>query len=218
MAASAASPSVASAPVVADRHAAEARHPDVLAQERDLLGDEVADLLVRVAVRQLQQADRSATTCSACRRRSSRSDQPGGLRLRVPRRRSCAAPRRSRRARPRAHVGRAQAGDLHRELARELLEVIGPGDEVGLAVELEQHAEPRAMMDVAGDDALAGDAAGLLGGGAEALGTQPRAAFSTSPSDASRARLQSMMPAPVWSRSCLTSSGLIMWIPGVLRC
>ena len=53
----AASP-VASRRGLADRHAREARHPDVLAQQGDLLGNQVADLAVGVAVRLLEQADR----------------------------------------------------------------------------------------------------------------------------------------------------------------
>ena len=54
----AASSSEAGGGRLADAHAGEARDPDVLAEEGDLLGDEVADLLVGVAVRLLEQADR----------------------------------------------------------------------------------------------------------------------------------------------------------------
>ena len=71
------------------------------------------------------------------------------------------------------HVGRdgldgrvhgREARDLHREVADELLEVLVAGHEVGLAVDLDEHAQPAAGVDVGGHLALAGVAAGLLGG------------------------------------------------------
>src|SRR6185369_9169181 len=57
-----------------------------------------------------------------------------------------------------------EARDLDREVADELLELVGAGDEVGLAVDLDQHADPAARVDVAGDDAFARVPARLLGG------------------------------------------------------
>ena len=71
-------------------------------------------------------------------------------------------------------VQRRQAGDLDREVADELLELVGAGHEVGLAVDLDEHADPAAGVDVARDEALAGVAAGLLGGRGEALLAQER--------------------------------------------
>jgi hypothetical protein len=53
--------------------------------------------------------------------------------------------------------------------AAELLEVRGLRDEVRLAVDLEQHADAVVAVHVRGDDALAGQAPRLLGGGGEAL-------------------------------------------------
>ena len=67
-----------------------------------------------------------------------------------------------------------EAGDLHGEVADELLELVGAGHEVGLAVDLDQHADAAAGVDVAGDEALAGVAAGLLRRGGEALLAQLR--------------------------------------------
>ena len=71
-------------------------------------------------------------------------------------------------------VQRGEAGDLDREVADELLELVGAGDEVGLAVDLDEHADPAAGVDVARDEALAGLAVGLLGGRREALLAQDR--------------------------------------------
>ena len=58
----------------------------------------------------------------------------------------------------------AKRDDLHGEVAHELLEVLGAGHEVGLAVDLDQHADAAAGVDVGGDEPLACLAAGLLGG------------------------------------------------------
>ena len=71
-------------------------------------------------------------------------------------------------------VQRREAGDLDREVADELLELVGAGHEVGLAVDLDEHADAAAGVDVARDEALAGVAAGLLGGRREALLAQQR--------------------------------------------
>ena len=65
------------------------------------------------------------------------------------------------------------AGDGYRQLARELVEVVRASHEIGLAVELEEHAKPRAMVDVAADDALAHLSVGLLCGCREALLAEP---------------------------------------------
>ena len=62
------------------------------------------------------------------------------------------------------HVERRQAGDLNGQVADELLELVGPGYEVRLAVDLDQDAHPAAGVDVARDEALARVATGLLGG------------------------------------------------------
>ena len=64
-------------------------------------------------------------------------------------------------------VERARPADLDRQVADELLELVGPGDEVRLAVDLDQDADAAAGVDVARDEALAGVAAGLLRGRGE---------------------------------------------------
>ena len=71
-------------------------------------------------------------------------------------------------------VQRREAGDLHGEVADELLELVGAGHEVGLAVDLDEHADAAAGVDVARDEALARLAAGLLGGRREALLAEER--------------------------------------------
>ena len=45
-------------------------------------------------------------------------------------------------------------GHLHGEVFHQLLEIVGAGHEVGLAVDLDQHAELRAGVNVAADHAL----------------------------------------------------------------
>ena len=72
-----------------------------------------------------------------------------------------------------AHPARREPRHLHRQLARELLEVISARHEIGLAVELQQDPQARAMVDVAGDHAFADGAARLLGSDREALVAEP---------------------------------------------
>ena len=62
-------------------------------------------------------------------------------------------------------VDRPQAGDLHRQVTNQLLELVGARHEVGLAVDLDQNADPATGMDVAADEALASLTAGPLGSG-----------------------------------------------------
>ena len=62
--------------------------------------------------------------------------------------------------------------DVDRDLAGELLEVVVAGDEVGLALDLDQHADLAAGVDVGGDDALARCLARALRGRGLALDSQ----------------------------------------------
>src|SRR5262249_31309854 len=55
-----------------------------------------------------------------------------------------------------AHGQRARARDLHGEIAHQALELVGAGHEVGLAVHLDEHADPAAGMDVGLDQSFAG--------------------------------------------------------------
>jgi transcriptional antiterminator Rof (Rho-off) len=55
-----------------------------------------------------------------------------------------------------AHAARAHRRDLHRHVGAELLEVRVLGDEVRLAVDLEQHADAAVAVHVRGDHALGG--------------------------------------------------------------
>src|SRR5512142_1410136 len=59
-------------------------------------------------------------------------------------------------------VRRRHRRDLHRDLLRELLEVLAARDEVGLARHLDERADPAAAVDVRGDDAFLGLASRLL--------------------------------------------------------
>src|ERR1019366_2495691 len=66
---------------------------------------------------------------------------------------------------------RGRRGDVQRQVAGELDELLVAGDEVGLAVDLHQHADLVAGVDVALDRPLAGLLTGALGG----LGLSARA-------------------------------------------
>ncbi len=101
-------------------------------------------------------------------------------------------------------------------VAHELLELVGASHEVRLAVDLDEHADAAAGVDVARHEALAGVAAGLAAAAARPFSRSSAVAFSTSPPVSSRACLQSMKPAPVRSRSSLTASAL-MWLVVVMR-
>src|SRR5215218_5843849 len=152
-----------------ERVAGEPPHPDVLTDGRDLLGHEVthgpllvAERLVEEAhvaipLRELPREDLLPDLRGLARGRGV-VEQLGLLRL--------------------EHVGgdlvgvdvlRREAGDLHREVLDELLELVGPRDEVRLAVDLDEHAEAAARVDVAAHEALARLAAGLLLRGGKTL-------------------------------------------------
>ena len=62
---------------------------------------------------------------------------------------------------------------MHRDVADKALELGGLGDEVGLAVDLDQHADAAAHVDVGLHNALSRDAAGLLLSRSDALLAEP---------------------------------------------
>ncbi len=100
-----------------------------------------------------------------------------GLRLRRPHRRAAPPswpPATSAGIRSMSTYDRRQARDLHGEVPDELLELVRARDEVRLAVDLDQDADAAAGVDVAADEALAGVAAGLLGGRRETLLAEQR--------------------------------------------
>ena len=100
-------------------------------------------------------------------------------------------------------------GDVHRDVLHEGLEELVARDEVGLAVDLHQDADLAAEVDVAAHRALGGRAGCLLGRRREPLLAQPSSALAMSPPASVSAFLQSIIPAPVFSRSSLTSCALI---------
>ena len=64
-------------------------------------------------------------------------------------------------------------GGLHGDVIDELLEPVAAGDKVSLAVDLDNHTEAGATVDVGADGTLSGDAGGLLIGGGDALLAEP---------------------------------------------
>ncbi len=66
---------------------------------------------------------------------------------------------------------------MHGDILQQLLEVVGAGHEVALAVHLEQHADLAAGVDVGSDCAFVGGAGGLLGGRGHALLAQDHNRF-----------------------------------------
>src|SRR5438876_5904260 len=73
-----------------------------------------------------------------------------------------------------AHVARRGGRHLHGEVLHELLELGRLGDEVGLAVDLDQHADLARRVDVGADRAVGGRARRLLGRlGEPALAQEP---------------------------------------------
>src|ERR1035441_6453643 len=75
------------------------------------------------------------------------------------------------------NVERACGGDLEAEVPHERLEPVVPGDEVRLAIDLDQDADLRPDVDVALDQPLLRRAVGLLGGRRGALLAQDRDGF-----------------------------------------
>jgi len=64
-------------------------------------------------------------------------------------------------------------GNLHGDVLGELLEPVTAGDKVSLAVDLDNHTEAGATVDVGADGTLSGDAGCLLIGGGDALLAEP---------------------------------------------
>src|SRR5262245_19957542 len=59
--------------------------------------------------------------------------------------------------------------NVHGDILDQVLEVVGAGHEVALAIDFHEHADLPAGMNVAGNRAFAGHARGLLSGGGDAL-------------------------------------------------
>jgi len=92
-----------------------------------------------------------------------------------------------------------------RDVLDEFAEVFITRDKVCLAVDFHQDAEFAAVVDVAGDTAFVGCASRFLAGDRDALLRRIFSASARSPLASCRATLQSIMPAPVLSRSSFTT-------------
>ena len=67
------------------------------------------------------------------------------------------------------HVFGVGCHDVHREISRQLLKLLGAGYEIGLAVELDHCGDLAAVVDIGTDDTFMGIAVGLLGRGRQPL-------------------------------------------------
>ena len=89
-----------------------------------------------------------------------------------------------------------------RDHFHEALEQVVAGDEIGLGIDLDHDALVGGHGNA--DQAFGGDAPGLLRGLGQAFLAQPVDRGFELPPLSLRAALQSIMPAPVWSRSSFT--------------
>ena len=99
---------------------------------------------------------------------------------------------------------------MQRDVPGEGDEVLVAGDEVGVAVDLDEDADLAVGVDVGLHGALGGLAAAELGGLVAEPDAQQLDGLSTSPSVSVSAFLQSIMPAPVRSRRSLTCVAVIV--------
>ena len=100
-------------------------------------------------------------------------------------------------------------GDVQSDVLHEIAEVFVLRHEIGLAIHFDQHADFALQMNVGSDNAFLGRAGRFLARAGDALCAQNRLGFSKSPPASVSARLQSIMPALVFSRSCFTIWGSI---------
>ena len=101
-------------------------------------------------------------------------------------------------------VERLGSGDMERDVLHEGTKAFVFGHEISLAIDLDENADLALKVNVGGDDAFLGRAGRLLLALAIPLVRRSVSALSRSPPVSVRARLQSMKPALVFSRSCLT--------------
>ena len=90
----------------------------------------------------------------------------------------------------------------------QLLEGVGAGHEVGLAVHSTQHANLAAHVDVARHRALGGDRLDFLAAAGQALLAQQLFGLGEVAAGLGNAFLQSIIPAPVFSRRSFTRDAL----------
>ena len=181
--------------------------PIVARELRAQLLDRLALVLVGVDVL-LVRARRPPSTCAACPRRSCRGRSPA-CRPPAARRRELGVLGLLRDVVLGDVLRRRRGRDVQRHLAGERLEVLVARDEVGVAVDLDEHADLAAGVDVGRDGALGGLAVADLHGLVARRTRRSSTAASMSPSVSCRAFLQSIMPAPVRSRSSLTCAAVI---------
>jgi len=98
--------------------------------------------------------------------------------------------------------------------ADEILELLVPGDEIGLAVDFDDGA--LVAVDLDADQALGGVRPAFLAAAARPLVRSQSIAASMSPWVSPSAFLQSIMPAPVRSRNSLTFAAVISAMSHIL--
>jgi hypothetical protein len=116
----------------------------------------------------------------------------------------------------RLHIARIAGRDVHRDVLQQLLEVLGAGHKVALAVQLEQHADLAAGMDIGAHRALVGGAGSLLLRRGHAPLAQHHKRASMSPLVSCKAFRQSPIGAPDFSRSSFTSLASIFSLTVVI--
>src|SRR4051812_16247842 len=155
-----------------ERVAGETANPDVLADRGDLLGDQVADRALLVTERLVEQADLRVPLLELALD-DLRPDVLGLLLDRlVGEQLGLLRGKLLGRDVLGVDVDGSESRDLDREVAHQLLELVRARHEVRLAVDLDEHADAPAGMDVARHEALAGVAIGLLGCRCETLVAQ----------------------------------------------
>src|SRR5680860_8311 len=102
-----------------------------------------------------------------------------------------------------------RSGNVHGKIVDKTLKLIVTGDEVRLTVDLQQHTYLPTLMHIRVNQSLA-ERPDFLSAVAIPLVRRSFSAVSPSPPASSSAFLQSIMPAPVLSRSSFTSLALIL--------
>ena len=195
---------------LAELEADEAADLHVLADLGDQLGAAASPMFFLLVLHPRPgRAGRPPCTTSRSGRRRSSATPPRACRSSWPARGGSPSPSRPRRpgSLPADDVLRVHRGDLHRDVLGEALEVLVAGDEVGLAVDLDQHADARRRGCSERRRPRWRSRPAFLAASARPFLRRYSIAFSMSPPVSTSAFLQSIMPAPVRSRRSLIICG-----------